>query len=179
MMTEEWRDVLGDGLAVTLELPIAATRRPITANDSAAHLLDAIAVLEDGPQLHGKDESPPQELQRLELKIDLLTDLVSSLLADRVPAGAKVTIGTNGVVVPQGLLPAECDRVEIYPCHWMAQPVVLELGPLGCRGDHCGARWFSPEPGLKDAIGRWVFRLHRREIARLRNQAGAARSDGA
>jgi len=172
MTKELWRDVLGDDLVVNLELAVGPSVRPITAGDSAARLFDAIALLEEGGQAHPKDEPPAPELQRLEIKIDLLTDLVSSLFADRIPQGSAVTMSADGLVLSTCLLPPDCDRIEIYPCHWLAQPVVLELGPVVLRDGACGARWCSRDPGLRDAIGRWVFRMHRREVARRRMHGG-------
>jgi len=166
--------VLGDGLAVSLELPVAPSARALTTNDAAARLLDAVAVLEDGAPGHPKEEPQPPELQRLELKIDLLTDLVSSLLADRIPRRLCIWISSDGLVLPASVLEPDCDRVELYPSQWLAQPLVLEIGRPICRSDACGALWHSPDPGLRDALGRWVFRLHRREVARRR-----MKSDGA
>ncbi|EXJ16865.1 PilZ domain-containing protein [Imhoffiella purpurea] len=173
MTNEIWSEVLGDGLAVSLELPVGPSERPITAGDSAAHLLEAIALIEDAGPQRPKDEPQAPDLQRLEVKIDLLTDLVSSLLADRIPRGTPVTVSADGLVLSTCSLASDCDRIEIYPCHWLAQPVVLELGPILVRDGVCGASWRSPDPVLRDAIGRWVFRIHRREVARRRMQGGA------
>ncbi|NEV60488.1 PilZ domain-containing protein [Thiorhodococcus minor] len=171
MNIEEWRDVLGDSLAVSLNLPVAPCDRPATTGDAAAHLLDAIAVLEEGPPAHTKDEPAP-EIQRLELKIDLLTDLVSSLLADRIPEPAEVLISGAGMVLPAGVLGAGDERVQLYPGQWLAQPLILELGTRVVREGAAGASWGSPDPTLRDALGRWVFRMHRREVARRRMSGG-------
>jgi len=168
MRKEIWRDVLGDDLSVTLELAVGPSERPITADDAAVRLFDAIAMLEEGAQVRSKDDPPAPELQRLEVKIDLLTDLVSSLLADRIPQGSAVTVSADGLVLSACVLSPSCDRIEVYPCHWLAQPVVLELGPIVLRDGACGASWRCRDPGLRDAIGRWVFRMHRREVARRR-----------
>ncbi|NEX20113.1 hypothetical protein G3480_07250 [Thiorhodococcus mannitoliphagus] len=167
MKIEEWRDVLGDSLAVSLDLAAAPCDRPATTGDAAAHLLEAIAVLEEGPPVLAKDEPAP-EIQRLELKIDLLTDLVSSLLIDRIPRPVEVLISGEGLVLPADVLGVACERIQIYPSQWLAQPLVLALGPVALRGDAAGASWRSPDPALRDALGRWVFRMHRREVARRR-----------
>jgi hypothetical protein len=175
MTTEDWRDVLGEGLTVALELPIAGSERELTTSDAVAHLLDAIAVLEENPQAHAKEEPPPPELARLELKIDLLMDLVTTLLADKIPKRSSILVSNDGCVFPAGVMVRDSRRLELYPCHWLAQPVVLELGQVRCLGDQCGARWGSPDPNLRDALGRWVFRMHRRDVARRRLQTGDAR----
>lgn len=174
MTTEDWRDVLGEGLAVTLELPVAPSVRLPTSSDAAAHLLDALAVLEAAPPGGAADDPPPPELARLELKIDLLMDLVTTLLADKIPACATVRISGEGLVLPADLLAPAGARIELYPCRWLAQPLVLDLHDLRCRAGECGALWGTPDQGLREVLRRWVFRLHRREIARRRLQSANA-----
>lgn len=164
--------MLGDSLAVGMVLPVAPCDRAATTGDAAAHLLDAIAVLEEGPSAHTKDEPAP-EIQRLELKIDLLTDLVSSLLADRVPSPVEVLVSGAGVVLPADILGPEQRRLQLYPSQWLAQPLILELGTPVFRSGALGAAWGSPDPTLRDALGRWVFRMHRRDVARRRMSGGS------
>lgn len=168
MATQDWRDVLGEGLAVSLELPVAPSTRPPTASAAAAHLLEALAVLEAEPQRRAKDDPPAPELTRLELKIDLLMDLVTALLADRIPQCAPVTISRDGVVLPATLLTRNCRRIALYPCRWLAQPLVLELDVIRCLDRNCGATWRAPDRELGEVLSRWIFRLHRREVARQR-----------
>lgn len=175
-MMDDWRDVLGEGVVVALELPLAPSTRPVTPGDTLARLLESIAALEDGAPARPKDEPPSPELQRLELKIDLLTDLVSSLLAEHIPRPVAARVSADGLVVPAGLFPPDCDRVELYPCHWLAQPLVLELGPTSDRKGLCGAPWRAAGPVLRDALERWVFRLHRRDVARRRMRVDEARA---
>lgn len=176
---DDWRDVLGEGVVVALELPLASSTRPVTASDTLARLLESIAALEDGPPARPKDEPPAPELQRLEMKIDLLTDLVSSLLADRIPRPVGILVSGVGLVAPVAVVPADCTRVELYPCHWLAQPLVLELGPSRSRDGMCGAPWRAAGPVLRDALERWVFRLHRRDVARRRMRVDEGRADPA
>lgn len=135
----DWQDVLGAGLTVTLGLPIAASERLSTSGDVAARLLDAIAALEAESTSRSNEEPPPPELIRLELKLDLLMDLVTTLLADQLPQSVEIKLSGEGLVIPAGVLPMECTRVAIYPCHWLAQPLILELNPLIQRDQHCGA----------------------------------------
>ncbi len=177
MITEDWQAVLGEGLAVTLELPVAATVRMPTTSDAAAHLLDAIAVLEAGSQGQASDELLPPEFVRLELKLDLLMDLVTTLLADKIPRRVPVTLSREGLVLPATALAADCERIELYPCQWLAQPLVLEIGRIKIRGHDCGAVWRSPDHGLKEVLGRWVFRMHRREVAQRRLHAAGDQTD--
>lgn len=179
MATEDWRDVLGDGLTATLELPVAPSDRIPTTSDAAAHLLEALAVLESEAQGRANEEPLPPELIRLELKIDLLMDLVTTLLADKIPKRSTVRISSDGLVLPAAVLKPDCDRIELYPCHWLAQPLVLELGKIECRDQLCGATWRSPDHGLREVLRRWVFRMHRREVARRRHQTGDARTAAA
>ncbi|PQJ95771.1 hypothetical protein CXB77_13365 [Chromatium okenii] len=177
MTMANWQDVLGDGLAVTLELPVAASERLPTSGDVAARLLDAIAALEADSSSRSNEELPPPELTRLELKLDLLMDLVMTLLADQVPRCVEIKLSGEGIVIPAGVLPIECTRLAIYPCHWLAQPLILELNPFIQRDQHCGATWYSPDYGLREVLQRWVFRLHRRDVARRRLQSDLQDSD--
>ncbi len=177
MATEDWWEVLGEGLRVSLQLPVAPSERSITATDVATQLLDAIALLEDGPQGVVGDDPPSPELLRLEVKVDLLMNLVSASLADKIPRRTSVTLSSGGLVLPASVLPAAADRIELFPCHWLWQPVVLGLGEVRTRGEERGAAWGSPDPGLRDALGRWVFRMHRREVARRRLQAAGTPLD--
>lgn len=174
MTTEDWRDVLGDGLMVTLDLPVSASERSLTPSESVVHLLDAIAVLEETPQAHGKDEAPSPEMVRLEMKIDLLMDLVTTLLADRIPASVSVVMSEEGCVLPSAILSKGADRLEIYPCQWLGQPIVLQLAEVRAEGEWCGATWASTDSHLRDALGRWVFRTHRRDVARRRMHSGGS-----
>lgn len=171
MKTEDWEDVLGESLSVGLDIPAAPCERPPTTSDAAVHLLDAIAVLEDGSQGYAKDEPSP-EIQRLELKIDLLTDLVSSLLSDRIPTPQRLRISSEGIVMSSAVMGTGCAQIELYPSQWLAQPLILELGAVVVRGAQSGATWRSPDSALRDALGRWVFRMHRREVARRRMKVG-------
>jgi len=164
---QDWHNILGDGLIVTLELPLAASDRPPTTPDVAVRLLDAIAVLETEPT-RGADDPAPPELVRLELKLDLLMDLVTTLLVNQLPPCVPLFLSSEGIVLPAALLPSDCTRLAIYPCHWLAQPLVLEIDDLQQQGARCGARWHSPDYGLGEVLRRWVFRLHRREVARRR-----------
>jgi hypothetical protein len=173
---QDWQDILGDGLAVTLELPIAPSDRSPTAPDVAARLLDAIAVLEAEPN-RSSDELVAPELVRLELKLDLLMDLVTTLLVDQLPRCVPIHLSASGIVLPAAVLPSTCTRLAIYPCHWLAQPLVLELHHHQIRGTQCGAHWQSPDLGLHEVLRRWVFRVHRREVARRRLHANAAGDD--
>ncbi|MBK1716698.1 PilZ domain-containing protein [Thiocystis violacea] len=177
MIVDDWRDVLGEGLVVHLELPIAPSDRIPTTHEAAARLLDAVAVLEDGSQGYAKEEPPSPELQRLESKIDLLTDLVSFLLSDRIPRRAWVWISGEGLVLPASLTRPGANRIELYPSQWLARPLVLELGEWVHRDDLAGAIWRSPDPLFREALGRWVFRLHRREVARRRMSGEGPRGE--
>ncbi|NKN33217.1 PilZ domain-containing protein [Marichromatium bheemlicum] len=162
-----WRAVLGNGLAVTLTLALAPSRRAVTLPEAGVRLLDAVAVLEDGGRA-GRDESPPLELQRLEAKLDLLMQLLSTWMQEQVPAPVTATLSAEGVVVPSALLASGEDRLEFYPSTAFAQPLVLELDTRCTFEAMVGARWRCHDAGLGEALGRWVFRMHRRAVARAR-----------
>ncbi|MCF1184765.1 PilZ domain-containing protein [Marichromatium gracile] len=162
-----WRGVLGEGLAVTLVLALAPSRRPPTPAESGIRLLDAIAMLEDGGR-GGRDETPSLELQRLEAKVDLLMQLLTTWMQEQLPAPVSATLSAEGVVLPVGLLETADDRLELYPSTAFAQPLVLGLETVCELDGALGARWCFSDDGLREALGRWVFRMHRRAVARAR-----------
>lgn len=172
MSVEAWRHVLGDGLVVSLALPLAPSDRPASPEASVVRLLDLVAVLEDGTREPDPgDRSSPasfQTLQRLEAKVDILTQLVLGVLRVRIPEPVPLSISSEGLVAPGELLPIDCRRVELYPCSWLYEPLVLELGTVSAHDGRHGALWQSRDPALREALGRWVFRMHRRELARRR-----------
>lgn len=170
MLAGHWQDVLGEGLAVTLDLSLAASTRPVMPDEAAVHLLDAIAILEDGVQGHGMEDSPPPEFQRLEAKIDLLLQMLSTWLQQRLPERASVTMSADGLVLPAELLPEAVDRIELYLSDCLTQPLVMQVTELRRVGGMAGLCWGSTDRALRDAMSRWVFRMHRRDVARRRRQ---------
>lgn len=161
------QDVLGDSLAVTLTLPIEATDRP--ADPAAAtRLLELIALIEDNAADTRGTDPPPAGLARLEAKLDLLLLLLAGRHDGQRPAMTSLRLSATGLQWPAGALPVDCPRVALYPCTWLPQPMVLDLeSPSEC-GEWHGARWATSDAALREALQRWIFRVHRRAVAKRR-----------
>ncbi|WP_019626135.1 PilZ domain-containing protein [Thioalkalivibrio sp. ALJT] len=171
-------EFLGEELRVSCPLMIGPSRRPLTDPVLAQRLIERLDLFDDsqsrGPSAH-EDEVAP-EIQRLEHKLDLLLHLVAESLHPERPDPVAVTLSTCGLVLPAGTLPEDCDRVEVYLSRLLPQPCVLGVETPTTRGTQQFTRWTGIEGPLEEAIGRWIFRLHRREVAEKRQKVDANRS---
>lgn len=174
-MREEWRKTLGDGLSVTTELALGASNRPLTDPGLAQRLIESLDLFDDTTARASRheDESSP-EIQRLEHKLDLLLHLVAESLHPERPPPIRVTLSEAGLVLPPGTLPEDCDRVEVYLSRLLPQPCVLGVETPTPAGSAQVTRWRGVEGALGEALGRWIFRLHRREVAEKRQKVDGA-----
>lgn len=160
----DWNRVLGEDLRVEVIMVAAPTTAPPSLSEAACRLLDGLPLLEEG----GGEDGLSRDCQRLEQKLDLIIDLLGAQLSERLPPPEPLTLSAKGLVLPARFRP-ECGAcIALYPSARLPQPLVLELRDWHCAGDACGARWASEDARLRDALGRWVFRLHRRALARER-----------
>ncbi|WP_201068779.1 MULTISPECIES: PilZ domain-containing protein [Thiorhodovibrio] len=171
-----WDNCLGSELAFAVSLPLGPTGAEITDQGLAARLLDALAVVESALPSLRVDDKPQDACARLELKLDLLMHLLGNVLSERLPPARPARLSPRGLVLAAGVISARDNRLAIYPSPQLPLPLVLGIDGLECRGDACGARWMPLDPVLRDALGRWIFRLHRREIARRRQPPAAGDS---
>ncbi|MGM0553435.1 MAG: PilZ domain-containing protein [Pseudomonadota bacterium] len=177
MTQEDWRPMLGDGLSVTTELSLGPSSRPLTDPGLAQRLIEGLDLFDD---MHGLSRGSPHEdesyadIQRLEHKLDLLLHLVADSLHPQRPPPIEVTLSERGLVVPDGTLPEGCDRVEVYLSRLLPQPCVLGVESPTRVNSAQVARWRGVDGALTEALGRWVFRLHRREVAEKRQKVDGA-----
>ena len=177
-MDESGQDeFLGEELRVTTDLMIGPSGRPTTDPVLAQRLIESLDLFDDthsrGSMPH-EDEAAP-EVQRLEHKLDLLLHLVAESLHPERPDPVAVTISGHGIVLPAGTLPEDCDRVEVYLSRLLPQPCVFGVETPTTRGGQQMTRWVGVEGPLGEAIGRWIFRLHRRDIAEKRQKVDGSR----
>lgn len=166
MIDSDCQAVLGEGFRVEATLVAVPTQAPPTPPEAACRLFERLALLEDSGT--SQEEGLSREYQRLELKLDLLIELLSRHLHEHLPPPSVLTLSAEGVAAPAHLLAKECARIALYPSARIPQSVVLELDRLQCSGEWCAARWATEDETLRDALSRWVFRLHRRALARAR-----------
>ncbi|WP_026279781.1 PilZ domain-containing protein [Thioalkalivibrio sp. ALJ16] len=171
-------EFLGEELRVSSPLMIGPSSRPLTDPVLAQRLIESLDLFDDSQSraVSPHEEEGAPEVQRLEHKLDLLLHLVAESLHPERPDPVAVTISARGIVLPEGTLPEDCDRVEIYLSRLLPQPCVLGVETPTTRGAQQFTRWTGIDGPLEEAIGRWIFRLHRREVAEKRQKVDANRN---
>ena len=165
-----------DGLPADNEL--------VNINEDNSRFLKALAALSEGAPEAG--EELPQtaaELQRLDLKLNLLLEIVGELLANQrtLPAPTKVRLGHTGIEWLTENCPPSGAHVciEVYlrselpsplKFHGLAVVVDSQKGSAN-EGKRVQVRFAGLNPALQDDLEKFIFRRHRRSIAQ--RQAGA------
>jgi hypothetical protein len=167
-------------LARPLELPA------ITAlTDRNVRMLQVCAVLEEQGAVEKKDDSSPHaaDLSRLEVKVNLLLDLVGQLLATQLPRPAPTQVRFNAVgalwksaspprVGEQGLL-------EIWLRDSLPQPLAMIANVTQVAVDgHVKASFVPPGEATADLLEKLAFRRHRRQVAGVRQPRRAGSETG-
>ena len=166
---------------------LAVEFRPLTgALDSAfeanlmernLRLLQACAALEEHGQHEKAAEDSPHaaDIMRIDLKVNLLLDLVGHLLATSQsrPKAVPVRFNANGIVWQcEGRGPAEGSRglVQIHLKESLVEPLIL-VGVVadGAVDGQVHVRFEPMGEAVADHIEKLVFRRHRRQIAGARH----------
>ncbi len=147
-------------------------------HDANLRVLAAVATLDEAyARADAGGGGDDVEIERLHQKIDLVLDLLATLVRGLRPHAAEVPIllSKEGVAWPQSW--ADCTvgswvRVELElhasaPQHlvWAAEVVAHQDGEV------C-AKFLTPPDALDAALERYVFRRHRRSVAGARSPAG-------
>jgi hypothetical protein len=157
-------------LAQPLELPAihVLTERNV-------RMLNVCAVLEEQGATEKKDESTPHsaDMMRLEVKVNLLLDLVGQLMAAQLPRPAPTLVRFNAMgavwktldppgVGQQGLL-------EIWLRDSLPQPLALLANVTQVAADgQVKATFVPPGEATSDLLEKLAFRRHRRQVAGVR-----------
>ena len=176
--------VLNDELAYEDVLPVAwrPLREPLDAialtalTDRNVKMLQVGAAIEEHGPVDKQDEKSPHaaDLQRLEVKMNLVIDLLGQILAASNPrpqptsirfnalAAAWRAVGTQPLAGSQGVL-------DIYLRECLAQPLSLlariqSVSPEGL----VKATIVPPGEATADLIEKLAFRRHRRQVAGVR-----------
>jgi hypothetical protein len=170
-----WRVV--DGLPADNEL--------VRINEDNSRFLKALAALNEGAPEAG--EELPQtaaELQRLDLKLNLLLEIVGELLASQrtLPAPTKVRLGHTGIEWVTHDCPPSGAQVciEVYLRSELPSPLTFHgVAVLADAEDGSASaskrvqvRFVGLNPALQDDLEKFIFRRHRRSIAQ--RQVGTA-----
>ncbi len=140
------------------------------------HVLQACAAIEEHGQQEKKDDTSPvaSELLRLDLKVNLLLDLLGQLVVANNPRPPAMPVRFNALGATwkasgTGPLPAGEGVLELYLRDSLPQPFRL-LGRI-TASDQDGrvkARFIPPSDTIADLIEKLAFRRHRRQIAGAR-----------
>ncbi|MCR9104332.1 MAG: PilZ domain-containing protein [Gammaproteobacteria bacterium] len=143
-------------------------------NESNESFLRAVSVVGAFPGEFSEEEvASSQEIARLDLKINLLLDLVSELLYQQssVPARRTVTVSTNEIAWRDEHPPALGDIVflQVYIQHGTPKPLSLYGSVVAVQDDtpqsRNRVRYLGLSPSAQSWLDKLIFRHHRREVA--------------
>ncbi len=175
--------ILQNELASQDVLPVAWRRLAQPLDDIAiAALTDrniktlqvALAIEEQGSVEKADDKSPhAADLQRLEVKVNLMVDLLGQLLAasQRRPLPVEVRFNALGADFRSQSPPqvGESGLLDIYLRDCLAQPITL-IGRVSRVNPEGMVRVNFTPPGeaTADLLEKLAFRRHRRQVAGVR-----------
>lgn len=177
--------VLYEELAYEDVLPVAWRRlaEPVdpaligSYTDRNLRVLQALSALEEHGPAEKTDENSPYsaEILRLDLKINLLLDMMGALLTSSQPRPKTAAIRFNalgGVWQAAAPFPEMGAQgvLEIYLRNCIAEPLrmagrVASVGPDG----RVKFRFFPPGEHVADLLEKLAFRKHRRQVAGARH----------
>lgn len=141
----------------------------------AESLLRALAVVEDSRGDDGEEHSGNDiVLNRIEAKLDLLTALVASRVADHFDPLRLLRWSALGVCldVDDAVAPDTAGAFRVQPSDWLPESLLLPARVLASvshgGGQQLWVRFGPLSPTLESALERHLFRVHRRAIAESR-----------
>jgi len=144
---------------------------------SNVRVLQACTALQEQGQVEKVDENNPHsaDFLRLELKINLLLDVVGRILAANQPRPPTSAIRFNALGATfQGTAPyprpGAQGSVDIYLRECVAEPLRLigRVANVSTTGE-IKVRFLPPGEAASDLLEKLAFRRHRRQVAGNRN----------
>jgi len=173
-----YTDALPLGFERLERLPDSAALTAIVAEDQQVLVADA-SLDEQRPHQEKKSDEEPEfaeDLQRLEMKLNVLIQLVARLLnrGSSLPAVRSIRFHAQGLewrVDDEEVQPG-VGLVHVHVSRYFPQSLVLPGRIVGVHGDGEG-RWVRFEfeglsPLVVDLLERMIFRHHRRLVAGTR-----------
>jgi Atypical PilZ domain, cyclic di-GMP receptor len=185
--------VLQSELAYQDVLPVAwrRLRQPLdvitqaSLTDRNVKTLQVCAAIEEQGAVDKPDEKSlhSADLTRLEVKMNLLLDLMGQLLAAQLPRPAPTAVRFNslGAVWKTTVPPAvgEQGMLDIYLKDCLAQPITLIATVTQVTQDgQVRASVTPPGEATADLIEKLAFRRHRRQVAGVRQPRRAGSETG-
>jgi len=158
---------------VSADMPIPEL---LHAHESNEELLRSVSVLEEYAQDSSDDNSVMNhEIVRIECKVDMLMDMVASLLHEHIdiPDSTPIRLGGNGVQWVSETVPAVGTHVQIsfYLNRKFPKPVVL-FGQVVQSNDNDNEDEYNVTAifehmvdVVQSLLDKQVFRQHRRAVA--------------
>lgn len=145
-----------------------------------ARLLGAIELLEERRAEHERDrldDATAQELARMDAKLNLLIEIVTHALAPAhgLPQRQRVRFNAVGAEVPDPLVPDDARHGRLLLSFDACLALPLELDCEVEDGAGAGQRFLRfvhPGETVVEALERFVFRHHRRQLADVRHPGG-------
>lgn len=144
--------------------------------DRNLRVLQSVAALEEHGPLEKSDDSTASsaDIARLDMKVNLLLDMVGQLLAASHPRPKPVAIRFNALGgIWQGTAPlpemGNQGVLEVYLRDSIIEPLrlvgrIASVGPDG----RIKARFIPPGENIADLLEKLAFRRHRRQVAGVR-----------
>jgi hypothetical protein len=176
--------VLNDELAYEDHLPVIwrPLREPLdpiamaALTDRNVKMLQVCAAMEEHGPVDKQDEKSPHaaDLQRLEVKMNLVIDLLGQILAASSPRPRPTSVRFNALAAAWRAVDAQPQAnsqgiLEVYLRECLAQPLslvarVMSVSPEGM----VKASVVPPGEATADLIEKLAFRRHRRQVAGVR-----------
>ncbi len=177
-------ELFGDVLACDALLPAAFLAGSQARSAQAETLLVGLAQVEDlraddtGEEKRGE---LPLLAQRLDAKLDLVLMLLGRLVRQSSPALPLTTLRWSGrglrLQLPAGSVlpsPDTGGTVHLQPADWLPDdlelPVLVSATAANAEAAWLWLRFPALPAGLEDAMGRHLFRMHRRQVADARRR---------
>jgi hypothetical protein len=166
--------VFTGSLPVSIELLSAAPQEHelLRANDSNEMLLRSVSVLEEKVD-HDESDELVQELKRQDMKLNLILDMIGTLLMQQqvIPAPREMQLSGSSLRIGVSPNPADTQhcRILLYIEPAIPKPLTLfgQCHPSTPAGQtditFCGV-----SQAVTDNLDKFIFRHHRRKIAQAR-----------
>lgn len=141
-------------------------------NERNEHTLRSGLLPNEPIEVEDNDEIT-QHLRRQEAKLDLLLDLVSTLLArqsDR-PENSEIRLSAAGVQwqdSSHNFAIADCVEVEVHMTPGIPQALKFYGKVVAAEGGICRAEFYGVSQQVVDLLEKLIFRHHRRAVAQQR-----------
>lgn len=185
-MASEQQHAFGEGVSYEDSLPLTWEKVEGTPSDSQLARLNEVdeqllRLLSSIESRHESDDlSVSSDIVRLELKLDMILELIGQLRQEQMdlPHEVAVTLFHNGMgwhtPTQTGLSLKDRVTVSLYLDPALPRPLQLPGVIVQCESNEDGEYCFLVFDGLgetvQDAIQRLIFRHHRRAIALKKRQ---------